>query len=323
MCTAISDNHRRHLFGRTLDLERSYGEELIVTPRAFPLKFKYSSTLSEHFAMIGIGHVCNGEPLYYDAANEKGLAVAALNFPQSTVYHAARQDKRNLASFELIPLLLGTCESVREAAELLGKINITPDSFSASLPASPLHWLVADKSRAVVLESTSEGLKIYEDPVGVLSNEPPFPYHLSNLANYISLSPESPENKLCPSASIALYSRGMGAIGLPGDLSSASRFVRAVFARSHTHCENDEDCISRFFHIMNSVSQPLGCAISEDGRPICTLYTSCADTERGIYYFTTYGYRRIRAMSLHKTDISSSLLTSLSIYSSENIEYLN
>ncbi|MBO5845267.1 MAG: choloylglycine hydrolase [Clostridia bacterium] len=320
MCTAISDNHRRHLFGRTLDLERSYGEELIVTPRAFPLKFKYSDTLSEHFAMIGIGHICNGEPLYYDAVNEKGLAVAALNFPQSTVYRAARQDKRNLASFELIPFLLGTCESVCEAAELLEGINITPDSFNDALPASPLHWLVADKSRAVVLESTSEGLKIYENPVGVLSNEPPFPYHLSNLANYISLGPEAPENKLCPSARITLYSRGMGAIGLPGDLSSASRFVRAVFAKNHTlACESE---ISRFFHIMDTVSQPLGCAILEDGRPICTLYTSCADTERGIYYFTTYDCRRIRSMSLRRADISSDMLSSAPIYSSENIENL-
>lgn len=323
MCTAISDNYSRHLFGRTLDLERSYGESVIITPRAFPLKFKYSDTLNKHLAIIGVAHLAGGTPLYYDAVNEKGLAVAALNFSTSAIYHAPREGKRNVASFELIPLLLGKCESVSHAVGILEELNITPDSFSGTLPASPLHWIIADKRCAVTVESVADGLHIYENPFGVLTNEPPFPYHTANIANYMSLCPSAPENRIFPAANISPYSRGMGAVGLPGDFSSSSRFVRAVFAKAHTICEDHADGIGRFFHVMDTVSQPLGCALSENGRPISTVYTSCADTENCVYYFTTYDCRRIRAVSLSHADINSTTLTVFPVAAEESIKNLN
>ena len=323
MCTAISDNTHRHLFGRTLDLECSYGESVIITPRAFPLEFRYANTLNNHHAIIGVAHLCGRSPLYYDGINEKGLAVAALNFSTSAVYHAARQDKNNVASFELIPLILGSCESIEDATKLLENLNITPDSFSDTLPTSPLHWLIADKSRAVTVESVADGLKIYENPFGVMTNEPPFPYHTANIANYMSLSPAMPENLIYPKAKISPYSRGMGAMGLPGDFSSPSRFTRAVFAKAHTVCRDNADEISRFFHVMDAVSQPLGCALAEDGRAISTVYTSCADTENCVYYFTTYDCRRIRAVTLTHTDMNSSELTVISMVAKESIKNLN
>ena len=323
MCTAISDICHHHLFGRTLDLELSYRESVIITPRVFPLRFRHLDTLREHHAMIGTALLSAGAPLYYDAINEKGLAIAALNFPVSAVYHPHRRDRENAASFEIIPLILAKCDSVSDAVKLLTNVNITPDSFSDALPASPLHWLIADKSSAVTVESVSDGLKIYENPFGVMTNEPPFPYHTANIANYMPLCPSVPENRIFPAANISPYSRGMGAIGLPGDFSSTSRFVRAVFATAHTLCEGEDNCISRFFHVMDTVSQPCGCALAQDGRPVRTVYTSCADTDRGVYYFTTYGCRRIRAVTLSHADLDSSALTVIPMDSEESIKHLN
>ena len=323
MCTAISDTLSHHLFGRTLDLECSYGESAVITPRAFPLEFLCENALTRHHAIIGIAHVCDGTPLYYDAVNEAGLAIAALNFPSCAVYHPRKANKNNIASFELITWILGGCESVDEAAKLLKNTNILPDSFSDTLPATPLHWLIADKRRAVTVESVSAGLEIYENPFGVLTNAPAFPYHTLNVSNYMQVGASPPENRIYPKAEISPYSRGIGALGLPGDFSSPSRFVRAVFAKAHTVCESNADEISRFFHVMDTVSQPLGCALTEDGRPISTVYTCCADTENCVYYFTTYACRRIRAVSLAHTDINSSTLTAVPIDNDEDVEWLN
>lgn len=323
MCTAIYENQSRPLFGRTLDLEYSYGESVAVTPHRFPLEFIYEPRNIAHLAIVGTAHVSGGYPLYYDAVNESGLAAAGLNFPDNAVYLPRREGFYNIASFELIPWLLSRCENLSEAVRLLCHTNITADAFSPSLPPTPLHWLIADRGGAVTLEATSRGIQIYDNPVGVLTNNPPFEYHLTNLANYMGADSLPPQNTLCPSLKITPYSRGMGGLGLPGDFSSTSRFVRAVFAKSHTaHAQNDTDNIGRFFHIMDTVTQPQGCALTEDGAPIYTVYTSCADLLCGNYYFTTYGCRQIRAISLGSLALDGDSLICYPMERGENIDYL-
>lgn len=307
MCTAINETRGRHLFGRTLDLEYSLSEQAVITPRRFQLNFLHEPSLKNHLAIIGIAHVSGGTPLYYDAANEAGLAAAGLNFGGSAKYSKPQKSTRNIASFEFIPWVLGQCKSVSEAAELLGNTTLTDDSFSASLPATPMHWLIGDRTGSVAVEPTADGLKIREDPFGVLTNEPPLDYHLTNIKNYMSLTPMPPQNALCPNINLKPYSRGMGAIGLPGDFSSASRFVRAVFVKSHTLTESDESAaVNRFFRIMDSVSVSRGCIITDGGKAVSTVYVSCADTESAIYYFSTYGNRSIRSLRLSDANLDSS-----------------
>jgi choloylglycine hydrolase len=321
MCTAISDSH---LFGRTLDLEYSYGEAVVVTPRNFAFDFIYEGENFSHPAIIGTAYVSGGYPLYYDAMNESGLAVAALNFPNCAVYRKYTCKKKNIASFELIPYLLSNCEDILSAKKLLENINIVSDSFSPSLTTTPLHWMIADKSGAIVAEPLSDGLKIYDNPFGVMTNAPTFPYHTTNLSNYMKLSPIPPKNDICPTAHLSPYSRGMGAFGLPGDLSSGSRFVRAVFAKSHTQKGDTSSAnISRFFHIMDTVSQPRGIALTEDAQPISTVYTSCADLDSLCYYFTTYECRRIRGIRLNDIPPNSSKLTIFSMQENEDIKFLS
>jgi choloylglycine hydrolase len=323
MCTAVSLINRMHLFGRTLDLECSYGENLVSVPPHFPLDFRYYSRDTQHLAFTGVAHIAGGIPLFYDGVNESGLAVAALNFPKYAVYREYKHGMLNIASFELIPLLLSKCKTVSEARAFLSRINITGDSFSAELPPTQLHWIVADRNGVLTAEPEEGGLKIYDNTVGVLSNSPDFSYQMKHLADYMQVDSLSPDNRLCPDVQLSCYSRGMGGIGLPGDWSSSSRFVRAVYAKNHISVSrSDIEAVTQFFYIMSAVSQPEGCVVTDEGRPVRTVYTSCIDTLNGRYYFTTYYNRRIRAVSLHDMHQNLNKLKIYPMTDKEDIEYL-
>lgn len=305
MCTAITFKTDDFYFGRNLDMECSYNEVVCVTPRKYPFVFRNGNKLNEHYSMIGMAAVSEDYPLYYEATNEKGLSMAGLNFPDNAVYYPESLEKENIAPFEFIPYILGQCKSVDEALKKIGEINLRRISFSRGFPLSPLHWLLADKKRAVTVEPLKDGIKIYENPIGVLTNNPPFDYHMHNIANYINLTPEPPENRFSTTHEIKAYSLGMGAIGLPGDLSSASRFVRAAFTKLNSVCEKGEsESVSQFFHILGSVEQQNGLNRLQGGKCEFTLYTSCCNADKGIYYYTTYGNRQITAVDMHKTELN-------------------
>ncbi len=317
MCTAIS---QKELFGRTLDLEYSYGEEVVVTPRNYRFDFIYGDTAISHYAMIGVAHVVGEVPLYYDAINETGLGAAALNFPGCAVYCPCKAEKRNIASYELIPWLLCRCDSVDFAEKLLREVNITQDSFSEELQTTPLHWMISDKDRAITVESTSDGLNIYDNPVGVMTNSPIFPYHMNKTAEYMHLNSDPPRNTIAPTVKLSQYSRGMGAIGLPGDYSSSSRFVRAVFAKNHTvESASDENSISRFFHIMDTLAVPIGCIKTDEGKSVRTVYTSCGDLDSRNYYFTTYGCRRITGVRMYDFALDGKNLIKIKMNGCEDV----
>lgn len=322
MCTAASYNTENggFYFGRTLDYEYSYGENVVFTPRNFAFS---ESVESGHYALLGTAHIEDGYPLYYDCVNEKGLAMAGLNFVGNAVYRENSPDKINLPSYEFIPFLLGKCKNLREARELLGKINLTNKPFSAKLPPSQLHWIIADKSGAIVVESVREGFFVYDNPVGVLANNPPFPQQLANLANYVNLTAKEPQNRFIPQVEIPLYSRGMGAVGLPGDLSSMSRFVRAAFVLNNSKLDDESNAVSQFFHILGAVEQQRGCCELADGKCEITIYTSCIDCARGIYCFTTYNNRRIRAVDMNKESLDGRKLHIFSMDGEEEIRYIN
>lgn len=325
MCTAISYKTKDHYFGRTLDYERSFGEEVVICPRKYPLGFRYEKGIDEHYAIIGMAHVEDSYPLYYDAANEKGLCIAGLNFSESTRYASAlSESKVNILQFELIPWLLGRCSSADEAADELEKINLLGEAYNEVLPTARLHWLIADRERAFTVESVEDGIKIYENPVGVLTNEPPFPVQLFGLNDYMALSSKPPKNQFSPSLDLSPYSRGMGAIGLPGDLSSRSRFVRAAFARGNSVSEEGEaESVGQLFHILGSVEQVRGLCEVSDGEYEMTVYTSCVNADKGIYYYTTYTNRQITAVDMRREDISTDHLSRFPLVTEEQISYQN
>lgn len=305
MCTAVTYRTKDHYFGRNLDLEYAYQEAVTVTPRNYPFPFCKAKTMAQHYAIIGMATVANGYPLYYDATNEFGLSIAGLNFPGNAVYYQEQPGKDNITPFELTPWILGQCKTVAQARHLLDRLNLVNIPFSREWPLSPLHFILADKEESIVLEPVAAGLKIYDDPVGVLTNNPPFDFHMYNLSNYLNLTREEPINRLCDKLDLRPYSRGMGSIGLPGDLSSASRFVKAAFTKLNSVSgDSESESISQFFHILGSVAQQRGC-VKVNGKFEKTVYTSCCNTDKGIYYYTTYENHQITALDMHKENLDS------------------
>ncbi len=323
MCTAIRFSSINTYFGRTLDIEHCYGEKIVLTQQNFSFKFKNGTAINEHFAILGTAVVANNYPLYFDAVNEKGLAAAGLNFPENAVYNEPIANKNNLASYELINYILSVCDSVKAARRELENINITKISFSDELPPSPLHFMFADSSCAITVEPTHEGLKIYDNEIGVLTNNPPFPYHTENIKNYIGLSTRNPHNRFSAHLEFECSSKGMGTFGLPGDLSSASRFIRAAFFKENAKQETErEKSVMQFFCVLGSVNQISGCNVLENGTYEYTKYTSCVDLENIIYYIKTY-YGTVSSVSLKREKIDSDKLKMWDFLEAPQINNLN
>ena len=311
MCTAV---FCEGYFGRNLDLEFSYGEAVTVTPRNFPFSFCHGRDMEQHFAMIGMAYAKGDFPLYYEATNEYGLSMAGLRFRDNCVYHPAVKGKINVASFELIPFLLGQCKTVDDAKELLLNMNITPDGISDELPPTPLHWMIADNNSCLTVESVEEGLEIYENPVGVLTNNPPFPVQLWNLNRYMGVTAKPPKNQFASHLPLVPDSIGMGGMGLPGDFSSSSRFVRVAFVKNNGIFTGEEgERVNQFFHILDSVAQYKGCVQVGEADYEITRYSSCCNLQTGMYYYTTYEDRRIRGVGLFDVDYQGDTLIRLDV----------
>ncbi len=316
MCTAVTYNPKDFYFGRTLDNDFSFSEQVTVTPR----NFRFGFAEKDHYAIIGMAFNRNGYPLYYDAANEKGLCMAGLNFVGNAYYEKAKENTANVAQYELIPYILCRCASVKEAVREIKCINITDTQFSADLPTAQLHWLIADKDGAVTLECAKNGINIYENRVGVLTNNPAFPQQMINLNNYMHLSSKDPKNTFSENLDLSIYCKGMGAIGLPGDFSSMSRFVRAAFVKENSVSgSSNEEGVIQFFHILGAVCQQRGCCVTEKGYEI-TVYTSCINASRGIYYYTTYENSQINGVNMHREDLNSDKIITYNLKTKANIE---
>ena len=323
MCTSISFLTKDHYFGRTLDMECSYNEKVIITPRNYNLKFRMSKTYDKGYAIIGIGTVADNYPLYYDATNEKGLSVAGLNFTGTAQYYDAVEDKNDIGVFELIPWILRNCSSVDEARELLAETNIVKMDFNDKYKSAELHWMISDRDYSIILECVQSGMKIYYNPVHVLTNNPEFPMQIFNLNNYMSLTREEPETRFAEGFNLNKYSRGMGAIGLPGDLSSMSRFVRAAFTRHNSLCgETESESISQFFHILDTVSQVNGCVRVDDNFEK-TIYMSCCNTDKGIYYYKTYENNQLSVVDLNHENLERTDLIMFKLINQQQINYQN
>lgn len=307
MCTAVTYKTDDFYFGRNLDYEFSYGESIVVVPRNFKFGGALGNALG--YAIIGTAHINDGYPLFYDAANEKGLCMAGLNFVGNAVYSHEFDGEKSVAQYELMPFILRRCATAAQARQLIGEITVTDKPFSPQLPAAQLHWIVADKDDCFVLECTADGTFVYDNPAGVLTNNPPFPMQAFALNDYMALSPRQPKNDFCSSLHLGTYSRGMGALGLPGDLSSRSRFVRAAFVRANSlSLGGEESSVAQFFHILCATEQQRGCCETEPGKYEITIYSNCFNADKGIYYYTTYENSRICAVDMHREDLDGDAL---------------
>ncbi|MBQ7862913.1 MAG: choloylglycine hydrolase family protein [Lachnospiraceae bacterium] len=291
MCTAINFTSKDHYFGRNLDLEYTYEESVTITPKNYPFKFRMMGEMAHHYAMIGMAYVVDGYPLYYDATNEKGVSMAGLRFAGNAHYPAPAEGKDNVPPFEFIPWILSQCSNLLEVKKLLDRVNLAAVPFSAELPLTPLHWMISYKEESLVVESMADGLHVYDNPVGVMTNNPPFQVQLWNLEN----------TKI-----------------LPGDLESPSRFVRAAHVLKNSVCgSSEEESVGQFFHILTSVEQQRGCNRTENGLYEITAYSSCCNADCGIYYYVTYGNRQITAVDMQRENLDSDRVISYTLVKSE------
>jgi choloylglycine hydrolase len=287
------------------------------------LPFKKEGVFRLQKAIVGMANVTDGFPLYAEAANEDGLCIAGLNFPQNAAYGLPVSGKYGVTPFELPLWLLGQCSTLMQAKGLLEQTTLIDIPFCEDLPLTPLHWHVADKDGSFVLESTKDGTFFYDNEYGVLTNNPPFEYHRLNLSNYMNLTPQPPQNRFNKKIEILPFSLGMGAIGLPGDPSSPSRFIRAVFTKFNSVIPSADQALSQFFHILKSVEQPRGVTCVRNNEYEFTLYSSCCNTTKGIYYYTTYENSCITAVDMHKTDLNSQNLSRYPLINQPKINYQN
>ena len=277
MCTAVSltaDKH--HFFARTLDLEYHYKESITLTPRRYPFSFTDGTACREHPALLGMAYVVDGYPLYYDAMNEHGLCMAGLAFVHCCTYAKDEVSAagHRIAPWELIPHTLTQCRTVEDARAWLSDMVLIDRPFSEELSNQPMHWMIADCTTSVVLETDRNGrIIIYDNPAGVMTNAPTFPDHMTNLSKYADLSPH-------PNMVNGICQRGMGAWGLPGDWSSPSRFIRASFLRCHMQID---DTVS-VFSLLDTVKVPRGVSLSENGQPIVTVYSAVMEPQRFCYH---------------------------------------
>ena len=281
--------------------------------------------MKSHFAIIGITAGIDEYPLYYDACNEKGVAIAGLNFAGNAIYREIEEDMVNVTPFEFIPYLLSQSESIDDVKELLLNLNLVNINYSENLPLSPLHWMISDENSSIIVEPLEDGLKVYDNPVGVLTNNPTFDMQLFNLNNYRNLSVKTPENTFAKDLDLDTYSRGMGAMGLPGDLSSASRFVKVAFTKENSFSGDSEaESVSQFFHILGSVEQQKGLTFIDDPDLYeYTIYSSCYNTDEGILYYKTYDNHQITAVDLKRENLDSDNLIIYPLISEAQINFVN
>lgn len=297
MCTAINFKSKDFYFGRNLDLEYSYQETVTITPRNYPFHFRCMGEIDHHYAMIGMAYVVDDYPLYYEATNEAGVSMAGLRFAENAYYPARAEGKDNVSPFEFIPWILVQCSNMQEVKKLLNKVNLVNIPFSEELPLTPLHWMISYREESMVVEAMADGLHVYENPVGVMTNNPPFPVQLWNLQN----------TKV-----------------LPGDLESPSRFVRAAHVLKNSVCgPSEEESVGQFFHILTSVEQQRGCNITENGKCEVTVYSCCCNTVKGIYYYITYGNRQITAVGMHQENLETKQIICYNLIKNEQISYQN
>ncbi len=311
MCTAFHYRENGSYMGRNMDIEFPLEQKITITPRQYILRTKHQQPLNNHYAIIGMSTLVDDYPLYYDACNEYGLCMSALAFRDNAHYLPFNEERINLASYELIPYVLATSKNVKEALDLIGKVNLTAEQFNSDFPVSPLHFFVCDNDGSITVEPTPDGIRIYENPVGVLTNNPPFLSILDYLSNFISLSNKELSERTICNTNVKAQTRGLSAVGLPGDLTSPSRFVRASFIKSHIASNGTKKSeISSAFHILSAVEQQRGLVMVGTLLEY-TAYSAVIDMQNASYHYRTYDGTCTKTISLREMNLDSDSLIAI------------
>ena len=304
MCTAITlqSGQKENYFGRTMDF--SFG----IEPEVYVVYQNYEwynaidgQVFSDRYGFLGIGQESEGILAFFDGVNEKGFAAAALYFAGCAEYGTRiGAGKEPVASVDFLHYILGKCASVDELGTLLQKVSLIGLQDPVTETVAPLHWIAADANgKCAVIEQTKRGLELFENPIGVLANSPGFQWHMTNLRNYLGVSPRQDREAVWGETRLTPFGQGGGTGMLPGGYTSPERFVRAAYQKTHVPAtKSRRDAIVSCFHIMDGVTIPKGVVITDRNTCDYTKYTAFINTNTCEYFFKTYDNSRITTVSL-------------------------
>lgn len=318
------------VFARTLEFAMDLKSNILIIPRGkdyvgtapgskpgFRWKTKYGVVGANAF----------GLPVTVDGMNDKGVSVGLFYFPGFAKYQDVKPKNfdRTIAPWEIGVYLLSTCSNVKEAVDA-AKGVLVGEVVQKDMGLVPgVHAIVTDASgKSVVLEYIGGELKIHDNPLGVLTNAPTFDWHMTNLSNYVTLSAKSASKIDLAGKAIVPLGQGSGMLGLPGDFTPPSRFVRAVaFSKTALPVATGKEAVLEAFHILNQFDIPKGAAQGvENGQQVSdyTLWTAAADLKNLRYYFRTYDNSRIRVVDLKTVDFNVKAIKTVSMSGPEEIE---
>ena len=310
MCTGVrfSDDKGHMYFGRNLDWSVGYGEKIVVTPKGYTYNSAFLGSSNPKSAIIGMAIIQENVPLYFDCANEDGLAIAGLNFPGYAQYEPNAVDgKTNVAAYEFPLWVAMNFSTVDEVENALKNVAIVAKPINDKFPVSMLHWIIGDKDRSIVVEYTPAGMQIFHNDVDVLTNQPGYGWHKENLRNYMNLTSPQPEKVTWGKAEMTAFGSGSLMRGLPGDYYSPSRFVRVAYLNTHYPVKStEEENVSRLFHTLTGVAMIDGAAAMASGDFEKTVYTGGYSTATKTYYYNTYEDPAIKKASLSDFDVNGS-----------------
>ena len=312
MCTGVrfSDDQGNMYFGRNLDWSEGYGQKVVIKPRGYKYKSEFLGEMANSPAIIGMGIIAENKPLYFDCANENGLAIAGLNFPGYAKYEVSPVDgKTNVSAYEFPLWVTLNFDSVEEVEKALKNVAIVAKPVNDQYPVSQLHWIIGDAKRSIVVEYTENGMEIFKNDVDILTNQPGYGWHKENLRNYMNLFPQMPKEVKWEKAKMTAFGSGSLMRGLPGDYYSPSRFVRVAYLNTHYPVQTSEEAnVSRLFHTLTGVAMIDGAAAMADGNFEKTVYTGGYSSGSKTYYYNTYEDPAIKSVAMADFDLDSAEL---------------
>lgn len=310
-----------------MDIPFHFNQAVMIIPKNYKYKEKITGKLvTNKRAIIGMGTVIDNHPALADAMNEAGLACAALNFEGYAYFEKKPiEGKINIAPYDFIQWVLSNHETIEEVKRGLENLELVDCPINEQTPVSMLHWMIADKTgKAIVVEKTKDRLTVHDNYIGVIANNPTFDWHVTNLNEYLHLTPTSPKEAKWGEQTLKALGVGAGTFGIPGDFASVSRFVRIAFIRSHMpKVKGNVQAITQFFHMLDYVKMVKGGVLTDEGLDDYTIYSSCMDQDEGVYYYKTYENNRINAINLHKEQLEGTNLKIFNYLNDQNFHYQN
>lgn len=292
MGTAIRfTDTKRHMYaGRNFDGIATYNAHPVAMPKGYSLSYAFLGNAKADHALVGIAQHHNKTLAYFDCANDAGLAISALQFAGYANYEMAPiQGKTNVAAYEFPLWVALNFTSVDQVEDALHDVALIGSPVDMQMGISMRHWMISDVERSIVVEYSDSGMHVFHNMVDTLANQPSFDWHMENLRNYLTSTGEVAPSAKWDIAILHPFGPGAGMRGIPGDIYSPSRFVRAAFLNAHYPKQSTENNnVARMFHTLQGVAIIDGSSQTQSKVYEKTLYTCCFSSKTHTLYYNTY-----------------------------------